>query len=124
MALGLFGFAQACNSIYYSRSLRTGSSAGTCAMHPFIFYFESDAFDRWLPTDGSDPNRPPKGQELAEYLKTAFTQRQLHVDGPFEGEGGWTLHLLLGEQEFDLFVHLTALAGSPDEFWILQPGKK
>ena len=93
------------------------------AMHPFIFCFESDAFDRSFPTDGSDPNHPPKGQDLAEYLKTAFTQRQLPVSGPFEGEGGWHLYLRLGKQEFDLSVYLLPLGSASDESWVLHPRK-
>jgi len=56
----------------------------------FVFVLKGNAFDLSWPEGDRDPNHPPPGRDLVEYLKAALVQRGSQVQGPFEGEGGWT----------------------------------
>ena len=89
-----------------------------------IAIFKSDCFDTSWPDDGTDPNEPPLGKDLAEYFKTRLHEKGIEVDSPFESEVGWEFFVTIENILYSLLVHWAPIGEPQTDFWVIQPQKQ
>ena len=86
-----------------------------------IAIFRSEAFDHACPKDGSDPNAIPLGRDLADYLKTKFSERNIPARNPIQGTDGWVVDGDLENLPFSIFIHWAPIGTPPSDHWVIQP---
>lgn len=87
-----------------------------------IAIFKSDDFDLSWPDDGSEPNEPPLGKDLAEFLQARLLQeKSIEVDTPFDSETGWEMFVTIEGILYSILVEWAPFGESSNDAWVIQP---
>jgi hypothetical protein len=86
-----------------------------------IAIFESDAFDLSWPDDDSDPNEPPLGKDLAEFLQARLQEQSIEADAPFDSETGWEFFVTIEGVQYSLLAQWAPMGEPESDVWVIQP---
>lgn len=77
--------------------------------------FQSSSFDLSFPDDPDvDPNDPPVGKDLAEYLRKEFINVKAKVSEPYEISDGWIISVEFSTSKVNIDIFWAPL-GKPSE---------
>ena len=89
-----------------------------------IAIFRSSAFNLSWPKEGSDPNKPALGRDLAEHLRNRFAKIGLSTSNPIEGSDHWVLDLEMQGRRLSMVVHWAPIGNPPIDYWVVQPQER
>ena len=86
-----------------------------------IAIFKSAAFDLSWPDDGSEPNEPPLGKDLAEFLQARLQEQSIEADAPFDSETGWEFFVTIESVQYSLLAQWAPMGEPESDVWVIQP---